>query len=111
MPNGTSDPVEEARYAYDRVQRDIGFDPCDPRLMADGTYREADRLFAALEAAIVQREAAKYREMLKELEWVTAYDDDNGGIYDQCSVCGNHKPEGHTPDCTLGNTLKEMEGV
>lgn len=69
LPRGcpVTNPVEEARRRYDDIQREIGFDPSDPRYGPDGTFRLADELFAALELAVAHRARQPLEQALWEL--------------------------------------------
>ena len=62
-------------------------------------------------AETAERERDEARAALRRTQWV--YDSYcSGGSVPMgmlCPVCGNHRPEGHTADCVVGNALGGSE--
>ena len=52
----------------------------------------------------LKEENARLRDVLQEIEWV----DMGGPVGGNCPGCGNANWYGHTPDCIVGNALKEV---
>lgn len=80
-----SDPLKDARERYDDLQREIGFDPGDPRLLADGTLRMADQRWDELVAHLRKFHFQECADLLDEYARTVSSVDRQDGVQEAAS--------------------------